>query len=198
MRVGTLAVQGAFAEMEAYWRAKGADVFEIRQRADLGQHMDILALPGGESTVQGKLLKNLDLFTPLKDEIARGLPVFAACAGLILLAQKIDDPGRRDGGTRPEKWFGVLPVAVRRNAYGRQLGSFTTRGEFDGRPDVQMTFIRAPAITDILSSEVKVLSTFGGAPTSIRWRNITAFTWHPELNADFRSDVRRKAPEVSV
>ena len=75
----------------------------------------------------------------------------------------------------------MLPVTVRRNAYGRQLGSFTTRGEFDGRPDVPMTFIRAPAITAVHSPEVKVLSTFDGSPTAVRWRNITAFTWHPEL-----------------
>ena len=180
MKVGVLAVQGAFAEMEAYWRGKGAEVFEIRQPADLDHGMDLLALPGGESTVQGKLLKDLGLFDPIKKLIDGGLPVFATCAGLILLAEKIDDPGRRDA-TRPEKWFGVLPVAVKRNAYGRQLGSFTTIGDFDGRHGVTMTFIRAPAIAAVLSPEVRVLSTFVGAPTSVRWRNITAFTWHPEL-----------------
>ena len=182
MKVGVLAVQGAFAEMEAYWRAQGSEVFEIRQRADLARGMDMLALPGGESTVQGKLLKDLGLFAPLKERIDGGLPVFAVCAGLILLAEKIDDPGRRDG-TRPEKWFGVLPVTVRRNAYGRQLGSFTTTGTFDGKPDVPMTFIRAPAISAVASEDVETLSTFDGNPTAVRWRNITAFTWHPELNA---------------
>lgn len=180
MKVGVLAVQGAFAEMEAYWRGQGADVFEIRQRADLVRGMDTLALPGGESTVQGKLLKDLGLFAPLKERIDGGIPVFAVCAGLILLAEKVDDPGSRDG-TRPEKWFGSLPVAVRRNAYGRQLGSFRTVGMFDGKPDVPMTFIRAPAITAV-SSAVEVLSTFDGLPTAVRWRNVTAFTWHPELN----------------
>jgi 5'-phosphate synthase pdxT subunit len=181
MRVGVLAVQGAFAEMAAYWRKKGADTFEIRQLADLGRGMDLLALPGGESTVQGKLLKDLGLFDPIKKLIEGGLPVFATCAGLILLAERIDDPGRRDD-TRPEKWFGVLPVAVKRNAYGRQLGSFTTIGKWDGIPDTTMTFIRAPSITAV-SDGVEVLSTFDGQPTSVRWRNITAFTWHPELSA---------------
>ena len=181
MRVGVLAVQGAFAEMAAYWRKKGADTFEIRQLADLGRGMDLLALPGGESTVQGKLLKVLGLFDPIKKLIEGGLPVFATCAGLILLAERIDDPGRRDD-TRPEKWFGVLPVAVKRNAYGRQLGSFTTIGKWDGIPDTTMTFIRAPSITTV-SDGVEVLSTFDGQPTSVRWRNITAFTWHPELSA---------------
>ena len=168
--------------MAAYWRAEGADVFEIRQLADLDRGMDLLALPGGESTVQGKLLKDLGLFDPIKKLINGGLPVFAVCAGLILLAERIDDPGRRDD-TRPETWWGVLPVAVKRNAYGRQLGSFTTCGDFDGKHDVPMTFIRAPAITDVLAPDVEVLSTFDGAPTAVRWRNITAFTWHPELNA---------------
>ena len=180
MQVGVLAVQGAFAEMAAHWRAQGAETFEIRQLSDLDRGMDLLALPGGESTVQGKLLKDLGLFDPLKAKIDGGLPVYATCAGLILLAEKIDDPGRRDD-TRPEKWFGSLPVSVRRNAYGRQLGSFVTVGSFDGNPRVPMTFIRAPAITEVLSSDVKVLSSFDGAPTAVRWRNITAFTWHPEL-----------------
>ena len=181
MNVGVLAVQGAFAEMEAYWRLQGADVFEIRQRADLEHGLDLLALPGGESTVQGKLLKDLGLFAPLREMIGGGLPVFAVCAGLILLAEKIEDIGARDG-TRPETWFGVLPVTVRRNAYGRQLGSFTTTGIWDGRPDTKMTFIRAPAIT-AAAPDVEVLSTFGDRPTSVRWRSITAFTWHPELGA---------------
>lgn len=181
MKVGVLAVQGAFAEMGAYWRSQGADVFEIRQLGDIGRPMDLLALPGGESTVQGKLLKDLGLFAPLKQAIDGELPVFATCAGLILLAERIDDPGRHGDETRPERWFGSLPVAVRRNAYGRQLGSFTTIGDFDGRHGVTMTFIRAPAIATVLSPEVRVLSTFNGAPTAVRWRNITAFTWHPEL-----------------
>ena len=174
MRVGVLAVQGAFAEMEALWRSKGADVFEIRQRADLARGMDLLALPGGESTVQGKLLKDLGLFAPLKESIDAGLPVFAVCAGLILLAEKLEDD--------PTTWFASLPVTVRRNAYGRQLGSFHVVGTFDGRQNVPMTFIRAPAITAVAQG-VDVLSTFNDQPTAVRWHNITAFTWHPELVA---------------
>ena len=197
MNVGVLSVQGAFAEMAAHWRARGADVFEIRQRSDLDRGMDLLALPGGESTVQGKLLKDLGLFDPLKAAIDGGLPVYATCAGLILLAEKIDDPGRRDD-TRPEKWFGSLPVAVRRNAYGRQLGSFVTVGAFDGKPNVPMTFIRAPAITEVLSPDVEVLSVFKSAPTAVRWRNITAFTWHPELNAAAVLAVSRMGRTVSA
>ena len=180
MQVGVLAVQGAFAEMETYWRAQGADVFEIRQLTDLERGMDLLALPGGESTVQGKLLKDLGLFDPLKERIDGGLSVFATCAGLILLAAKIEDDGGR-AGVRPSSWFGSLPVTVRRNAYGRQLGSFMTVGTWDGHPNTKMTFIRAPAITAV-QPEVQILSTFNDQPTSVRYHNITAFTWHPELN----------------
>ena len=172
MKVGVLSVQGAFAEMAAYWRDKDAETFEIRQLADLDRGIDLLALPGGESTVQGKLLKDLGLFGPLKDRIGGGLPVFATCAGLILLAEKIEGD--------PTVWFGSLPVMVKRNAYGRQLGSFTTVGVWDGHPDTEMTFIRAPAITAV-ANDVEVLSTYENQPTSVRWRNITAFTWHPEL-----------------
>jgi len=172
MKVGVLSVQGAFAEMEAYWRGKGAEVFEIRQLADLRHDMDMLALPGGESTVQGKLLKDLGLFQPLKERIEGGLSVFAVCAGMILLAERIEDD--------PTVWFGLLPVTVRRNAYGRQLGSFRTVGTFDGRPDVPMTFIRAPSITAVAPG-TEILSTFNSSPTAVRWNNITAFAWHPEL-----------------
>ena len=172
MKVGVLSVQGAFAEMAAYWRDKDAETFEIRQLADLDRGIDLLALPGGESTVQGKLLKDLGLFGPLKDRIGGGLPVFATCAGLILLAETIEGD--------PTVWFGSLPVTVKRNAYGRQLGSFTTVGVWDGHPDTEMTFIRAPAITAV-ANDVEVLSTYENQPTSVRWRNITAFTWHPEL-----------------
>ena len=180
MKVGVLAVQGAFAEMEAFWRANGADVFEIRQCNDLSRGMDMLALPGGESTVQGKLLRDLGLFAPLKERIDGGLPTFAVCAGLILLAERVEE-GSGSQTIKQSQWFGSLPVTVRRNAYGRQLGSFTTVATFDGKPDVPMTFIRAPAIVAI-SPEVEVLSAFNSQPTAVRWRNVTAFTWHPELN----------------
>ena len=91
MNVAVLALQGAFAEMEAYWRTLGAETFEIRQPADLEREIDLLALPGGESTVQGRLLKTLGLFEPLKQRIDAGLPVFATCAGLILLAERIEN-----------------------------------------------------------------------------------------------------------
>ena len=164
MRVGILAVQGAFAEQASAFSRCGAETFEIRQPKDLKRPFDALVLPGGESTVQGKLLKELGLFDPLKAKIERGLPVFATCAGLILLARELEND--------PTVWFGLLPIKVRRNAYGRQLGSFSHNGE---------TFIRAPGIVEI-DAEVETLSEFEGRPTGVRYRNLTAYAWHPELS----------------
>ena len=171
MRVGVLAAQGAFAEHERAFADVGAETFEIRQLRDLARPFDALVLPGGESTTQGKLLKDLGLFAPLKERIEAGLPVFATCAGLILLAERLMDD--------PTVWFGVLPVTVQRNAYGRQLGSFAAMGA-DGAAGVgtddrvPMAFIRAPAIVGT-APDVEVLSTHGGRPTAVRWRNVWAF-----------------------
>ena len=177
MRVGVLALQGAFAEHERAFLDVGAETFEIRQRRDLKRPFDALVLPGGESTVQGKLLHDLGLFAPLKERIDAGLPVFATCAGLILLAKKLEGD--------PTVWFGVLPVTVRRNAYGRQLGSFAATDANGGEDVVPMAFIRAPAIVSV-GAGVDILSTHGGAATAVRWRNIWAFAGHPELTTDRR------------
>lgn len=119
MRIGILAVQGAFAEHEKMLTSLGADCFEIRQKKDLEQDFDGLVFPGGESTVMGKLLRELDLFEPLKQKIQEGCPVLGTCAGLILLAEKLSND--------EQVYFGTLPVTVKRNAYGRQLGRFWRR-----------------------------------------------------------------------
>ena len=131
--IGVLALQGAFIEHEKTLRSLGAEVREIRQPRDLVGLQGIV-LPGGESTAQGKLLRETGLAEPLRKMILDGLPVLATCAGLILLAEK--------------EHLGVLPVTVRRNAYGRQLGSFNTEEEFAGIGYVPMTFIRAPYIEE--------------------------------------------------
>lgn len=115
----------------------GVPHFEIRQKRDLEQPMDRLILPGGESTVMRKLLGELDLFEPLRQRIADGMPVFGTCAGLILLAKQVD------GGT---PCFATMDIAVKRNAYGRQLGSFRTAQTFGKLGTLPMTFIRAPYI----------------------------------------------------
>ena len=140
MRIGILALQGAFAEHGAMLDRLGAEHFEIRQPIDLDRPFDGLILPGGESTVMGKLLRDLELFEPLLERIEGGLPVFGTCAGLILLAKNVE------GGL---PCFATMDIAVKRNAYGRQLGSFYTEAECKGVGTVPMTFIRAPYIESV-------------------------------------------------
>ena len=117
--IAVLALQGAFAEHEKKLSELGIESFEIRQLPDIEKSFDGLIIPGGESTVQGKLLRDLELFDPIKQRIEEGLPVFGTCAGMILLAQNIE------GGEQSH--LATMPVTVKRNAYGRQLGSFFTR-----------------------------------------------------------------------
>nr|WP_288160696.1 pyridoxal 5'-phosphate synthase glutaminase subunit PdxT [uncultured Sharpea sp.] len=123
MKVGILALQGAFIEHEKIIQELGAEVVEIRQRKDL-EGIDGLILPGGESTVQGKLLRQLGLLKPIQQLINEGLPVLATCAGLILLAKTIDQ--------EETAHLGTLPIVIKRNAYGRQLASFDS--DIDMRP----------------------------------------------------------------
>ena len=175
MTIAVLAVQGAFIEHEKKLRALGADVFEIRQAKDLERHFDGLVLPGGESTVQGKLLRELGLFAPLQEKIRAGLPVMATCAGLILLAERIADD--------PTVHFGTFPVTVKRNAYGRQLGSFETVSDVKGIGEVPMVFIRAPYIESV-GEGVDVLATVNGNIVAARQGNQLATSFHPELTDD--------------
>ena len=176
-QIGVLAVQGAFIEHERILKSLSAEVFEIRQLRDLDRHLDGLVLPGGESTVQGKLLHDLGLFEPLKNLIEKGLPTFGTCAGLILLANKLSN----DSHT----YFGALPATVERNAYGRQLGSFYAEENFEGIGKVPMTFIRAPLIQSA-SEGVRVLATVNDQIVAIRYKNQLAISFHPELNEDLR------------
>ena len=175
MRIGVLAVQGAFEEHEQMLRALGAECFEIRQLADLSGKMDGLVLPGGESTVMGKLLRELGLFQPLWEKIESGLPVLATCAGLILLAEQISgEEGRH---------FGTLPVTVKRNAYGRQLGSFRTEAEMKHIGMIPMHFIRAPYV-EKAGSGVEVLAEVDGRIVAVQYKNQLALSFHPEVSGD--------------
>ena len=138
---------------------------------------DALVLPGGESTVQGKLLRELDMFDTVRQMILDGMPVMATCAGVILLAEQLlDDPVRH---------LATLKASVRRNAYGRQLGSFFTRSNFAGMSDVPMSFIRAPQI-EFCSPGIEVLAEHEGRITAVRQGNQLAMTFHPELFTDYR------------
>lgn len=173
MTVAVLAVQGAFIEHEQVLQKLGVDCFEIRKASDLEREFDGLILPGGESTVMGKLLHSLDLYDALKEKINGGMPVLATCAGLILLAEHLTDD--------TTVHFGTMPVTVKRNAYGRQLGSFYTESECKGLGKIPMTFIRAPYIEKV-SPEVEVLATVDGHIVGARYQNQIGLSFHPELN----------------
>ena len=124
MKIAILAVQGAFAEHEKVgWKNWVPSVWNYEKKKIWKMTFHGLVLPGGESTVQGKLLRELDMFQPLKEKIQAGMPVLATCAGLILLAEHLSND--------EHVYFGTMPVTVRRNAYGRQLGSFHTVQEIE-------------------------------------------------------------------
>lgn len=174
MTVAILALQGAFAEHAATLDRLGVEHFEIRQPRDLERPFDGLILPGGESTVMGKLLRDLELFEPLRARIAAGLPVFGTCAGLILLAKEVD------GGV---PCFATMDISVKRNAYGRQLGSFYTEAPCKGVGTVPMTFIRAPYIASV-SGTTQVLATVDGNIVAAQQGNQLVTAFHPELSED--------------
>lgn len=176
MEIGILAVQGAFAEHESILLELGVSCFEIRQKKDLFKPMDGLILPGGESTVMGKLIRELGIFDILKNRIEEGLPVMGTCAGLILLAEKLANDSH--------VYFGTLPVTVIRNAYGRQLGSFFTQAEVAHIGRIPMTFIRAPYIEAVKDS-VEVLARVDGNIVAVKYKNQLGISFHPELNTDY-------------
>ncbi len=175
MRIAILALQGAFMEHEQMLERLGVSFFEVRQRKDIEQAFDGLIIPGGESTVQGKLLRELDLFESLKMKIADGVPVFGTCAGLLLLAKEIKNDDRLH--------FAVMNITAIRNAYGRQLGSFYTESEFKGIGKIPMTFIRAPYIEAVYAN-TEVLATVNSKIVAARENNILVTAFHPELNRD--------------
>lgn len=177
MRIAVLSLQGAFIEHERMLRSLGADVFEVRELADWHQPKDGLVLPGGESTTQAKLLGALNLLDPIRADIEAGLPVFGTCAGLILLAKDIEG--------KPERRLATMDISARRNAYGRQLGSFHTEAEMEGVGRIPMTFIRAPYIEGV-SGSAKALATVDGHIVAARQGNQLVTAFHPELDTDTR------------
>lgn len=178
MRIAVLALQGAFIEHEMMLERLGAETFEIRQLSDWNQPKDGLVIPGGESTVQLKLLKDLGLLESVRNDIRNGLPVFGTCAGLILLAKKVE-------GQSFDR-ISTMDIDVCRNAYGRQLGSFYTEDKMDGvGEDIPMTFIRAPYINKV-EGDAEILAEVGGHIVAARQGNQLVTAFHPELNDDVR------------
>lgn len=172
MRIGVLAIQGAFAEHMEKLNKLDVPCFEIRNMQDLSQTMDGLILPGGESTTMGKLLRDLGLFAPIKENITQGLPVFGTCAGMILLASQIE----RDTAVH----FATMDMCVVRNAFGRQLGSFSTTSSFHDLGKVEMPFIRAPYIRSV-GAGVNILSVVDNKIVAARQNNQLVTAFHPEL-----------------
>lgn len=176
-RIAVLALQGAFIEHEHMLAQLGAECFEVRQLSDWQQPKDGLIIPGGESTTQLKLLRDLGLLEPVRSAIVGGLPVFGTCAGLILLAKNVE-------GEDFDR-LSTMDISVKRNAYGRQLGSFATESDFKGIGSIPMTFIRAPYI-EAVYGESEALAVVDGHIVAARQgcQLVTAF--HPELNSDTR------------
>lgn len=173
MRIGILALQGAFIEHEKILEKLGVESFEIRQKKDIEGQMDGIIIPGGESTVIGKLLRELDILEDLKNMINDGMPVFGTCAGMIILADKIENDEKVHIGT--------MDITVKRNAYGKQLGSFYSEENFDNIGKVPMTFIRAPYITEC-GSKARAIATCNGNIVAAVQDNQMVTSFHPELN----------------
>lgn len=184
---GILAVQGAFAEHAAMLDRLGAPWKLLRAADDFDASIDRVILPGGESTTQGKLLRSTGLFDPIAAHIAAGKPTFGTCAGMILLASRLDND--------PNVYFGALDATVRRNAYGRQLGSFATTEDMqtfaaNGDPsgvisDFPLVFIRGPFVAEV-GPKANVMASTGGNAVALQQGNILATAFHPEITDDTR------------
>jgi pyridoxal 5'-phosphate synthase pdxT subunit len=177
-RVGVLAFQGDVREHLAALAAVGADPVEVRSPAEL-EAVEGLVVPGGESTVIGKLAARYGLLAPLRARAADGLPVLGTCAGMIFMAREVEGP--------PQDLLGVLDVRVRRNAFGRQVASFEAEVDVkgvDGGP-VSGAFIRAPWVAEA-GPEVEVLAEVDGKVVAVRQGNRLATAFHPELTGEVR------------
>ena len=180
MKIGILALQGAFAEHERVLERLGVKNVELRNLEDFQKYQKELSgliLPGGESTTMGKLLRDQDMLLPIREAILSGLPVFGTCAGLILLAKEIT--------SQDESHLRTMDMVIERNAYGRQLGSFYTEAECKGVGKIPMTFIRGPIISSV-GEDVEVLAIVDNQIVAAQEKNMLVTSFHPELNDDVR------------
>lgn len=177
IKVGVLAVQGAVAEhLELLNQIPDVCAQEVKYLDELNE-IDGLIIPGGESTAIGRLLRDFNLLQPLKERILNGMPVWGTCAGMILLAKSLEND--------PMVHLGVMDITVERNAYGRQLGSFTTEVEIEkiSSNKIPLVFIRAPYVTQV-KSDVDILLEVNDHIVACQQKQMLATSFHPELTKD--------------
>lgn len=192
IKVGVLAIQGAVAEhLELLNQIPDVCAQEVKYLDELNE-IDGLIIPGGESTAIGRLLRDFNLLQPLKERILNGMPVWGTCAGMILLAKSLEND--------PTVHLGVMDITVERNAYGRQLGSFTTEVEIEkiSSNKIPLIFIRAPYVTQV-KSDVDILLEVNDHIVACQQKQMLATSFHPELTKDtsfhryFINMIKRKA-----
>lgn len=192
LRVGVLALQGDVREHELVLRALGAEVVRVRRAAEL-DGLDALVLPGGESSVQDRLARTFGLQGPLREAIAAGLPTYGTCAGMILLADRVED------AIAGQETLGGLAVTVRRNAFGRQSDSFDVDLAVPalGAEPVAARFIRAPEV--IAAGEgVEVLARLDdGRIVAVEQGSLLATSFHPEVSDEDRFHRRLLAAALA-
>ena len=179
-RIGVLALQGDVREHARMLADVGAVPVEVKRPAEL-QMVEGLVIPGGESTTIGKLAVSFELIEPLREAVAAGMPAYGSCAGMILLASEVVD-GRPD-----QQVIGGLDIAVRRNAFGRQVDSFEADLDVAGVPGgpLHAVFIRAPWV-ERTGPQVEVLARAAGRIVAVRQGALLATSFHPELTDDLR------------
>lgn len=181
--IGVLALQGAFREHHERLRALGVRASEVRLPSDLDT-IDGLILPGGESTTMARLLTDYALWQPIREAYQRGVALWGTCAGAILLARDVSGAPQQFGGHQDS--LGLMNLTVRRNAFGRQLDSFTTLIEVQGlRDPFPAVFIRAPSIENF-GQDVQVLAHYAGQAVLAQQGRLLASSFHPELTPDPR------------
>lgn len=180
MKIGVLSLQGDVREHARSLSDCGVHSSLIRRPSEL-EAVDALVIPGGESTTISKLARIFNIFAPIQERISAGMPVYGSCAGMILLADRVED------AIVGQESFGGLDVTVRRNAFGRQVDSFETDLTFKGitQPPIRAVFIRAPWVERVGFS-VEVLAEVNGHPVAVRSDHLFATSFHPELTGDNR------------
>jgi pyridoxal 5'-phosphate synthase pdxT subunit len=178
MKIGVLALQGAFQEHQEMLEQLGAETVLVKKPEHL-EGIDGLVVPGGESTTMGKLLREYNLLDPIRAMGQQGMPVFGTCAGMIVMAKAIQ------GADEPH--LALMDVEVNRNSFGRQINSFETDLDIPaiGDEPFPAVFIRAPHITRV-GDNVKVLSTYEDRVVAAQQGNLLALSFHPELTGDNR------------